>query len=111
MKSNWRFALTTFLASALLGGAFATTGHAQSSWEHFLCYNIDPHGPFEPLSVKLRDQFADYKGVVVTPVSLCNPVDKNGEGIKDRERHLVCYEIKADPIGAFPKTVDVVRDP
>lgn len=107
MKSSWRFALATLLASALLGGAFATTGHAQSSWEHFLCYRIDPHGAFKSLSVKLKDQFHKYEAVVVNPVSLCNPVSKNGEGIQDSDRHLVCYEIRADPIGKFPNTIDV----
>ena len=26
--------------------------------------------------------------------TLCNPVDKNGEGIRQREAHLVCYDLK-----------------
>ena len=28
------------------------------------------------------------------PKLICNPVDKNGEGILDPESHLVCYEIE-----------------
>ena len=25
------------------------------------------------------------------PVRLCNPVDKNGEGVLNKQAHLVCY--------------------
>jgi hypothetical protein len=28
------------------------------------------------------------------PFRLCNPVDKNGEGIQDPDTHLVCYTIE-----------------
>jgi len=62
--------------------------------EHFLCYSIDPHGDFKDREIKLEDQFGSSSAVVLMPVALCNPVDKNGEGILNRERHLVCYEIK-----------------
>ena len=108
MTSRMRFTAKTFLAAAVLGGGFASGAQAQDAWEHFLCYNIDPHGGFEERTVELKDQFAGYKAVVIRPVSLCNPVDKNGEGIRDPEYHLVCYEIKADPAGEAPRAVDVM---
>ena len=28
------------------------------------------------------------------PKHLCNPVDKNGEGVKDANLHFVCYQVK-----------------
>ena len=31
---------------------------------------------------------------VVKPKLLCNPVDKNGEGILNPDGHLVCYRVK-----------------
>ena len=32
---------------------------------------------------------------VKLPIRLCNPVDKNGEGIADPETHLLCYQAQA----------------
>ena len=49
---------------------------------------------FEPQEVTLSDQFGDSIGLVKKPKSLCAPVDKNGEGIRNAEVHLTCYEIK-----------------
>lgn len=71
--------------------------------EHYLCYRIDDFGGFRPVEVKLKDQFDGYVTAVVRPVSLCNPVDKNGEGIMDPKLHLVCYEIK--PVRSPRRTV------
>ena len=31
---------------------------------------------------------------MLKPVLLCNPVDKNGDGIPDASCHLVCYRIR-----------------
>ncbi|MDJ0826697.1 MAG: hypothetical protein QNJ16_14445 [Rhodobacter sp.] len=108
MIAKMRFPSSLLLATALLAGGLADPALAQSSGEHFACYDIDPAGRFEEMPVQLKDQFAAYEGVVIRPVSLCNPVDKNGEGLTDPEHHLVCYEIKADPIGSAPRAVDVV---
>ena len=107
-----KLALKTSLATIAIAliGTTGMTAPAQASWEHFSCYKIDPHGKFKPRDVRLEDQFARYAAHVVRPVMLCNPVDKNGEGIRDKERHLVCYEIKADPAGKAPKAVDVVTE-
>ncbi|SMX28029.1 hypothetical protein TRP8649_02141 [Pelagimonas phthalicica] len=97
---------TLFFAAALATGAFASSAHAFG--EHYLCYNIDPHGGFKEIPVELKDQFAGYKGLVIRPVSLCNPVDKNGEGIREPEVHLVCYEIKAEPVTKTKPAIDVM---
>ena len=105
--------VTPFIFSAaLVGAAHGAIAQAQEQqqddWEHYLCYNIDPHGSFKPREVKLKDQFGFYYGVVLNPISLCNPVDKNGEGIVNFQRHLVCYEVNTDPIGPFPPAIDVI---
>ncbi len=45
--------------------------------------------------VDLEDQFGAAPQVRVgEPELFCNPVDKNGEGTKDPEAHLTCYEIE-----------------
>lgn len=106
MRSLFKTTLKTIAVAVTLGAGAAATP-AMASWEHFTCYRIDPHGGFKPRDVKLEDQFAAYRGRVIRPIMLCNPVDKNGEGIKDKDRHLVCYEIKADPAGKAPRAVDV----
>ncbi len=107
MTSRIPFPRTPFFAAAIFAGALASQGHAQDTWEHFTCYNIDPHGGFKEVPVELKDQFASYRALVIRPVMLCNPVDKNGEGIKDPDRHLVCYQIRADPAGGVPPAYDV----
>ncbi len=109
MTSKLRFLSKTLIAAAFAAGAMTGSALAQAEvkGEHYLCYRIDPHGGFKEVPVELKDQFAAYQGVVIRPIQLCNPVDKNGEGILNPEVHLVCYEIKADPIGRFPRTVDV----
>lgn len=62
--------------------------------EHYKCYPIiELETPFEPVHVKLKDQFVATEAWVLRPVELCNPVDKNGEGIVNPDVHLVCYEI------------------
>jgi hypothetical protein len=44
----------------------------------------------------VEDQFAQPKLYdVQNPTRLCNPVDKNDEGIKDPNRHLMCYQVAA----------------
>jgi hypothetical protein len=44
----------------------------------------------------VRDQFTDPPKLfdVLKPQLLCAPADKNGEGIKDPARHLLCYRVK-----------------
>jgi len=62
--------------------------------DHFLCYNIKPKRKFSSLEVSLSDQFEKKEYRVKKSHRLCNPADKNGEGIQDPESHLVAYKIK-----------------
>jgi hypothetical protein len=63
---------------------------------HFRCYGIEA-GPVNR-TVTLRDQFGRQQVVVGEPEYLCNPASKNGSGIQNPTRHLVCYELEGvDP--------------
>jgi hypothetical protein len=72
-------------------------------FDHFLCYNVKSlDAPFVPFVVRLQDQFMpdglqDF--VVEKVVSLCNPADKNDEGITDPVNHYVCYSLNKGPKG------------
>ena len=65
--------------------------------DHFKCYAAKM---FEPNSLdvenlKLEDQFETrYQRIKTNMVLLCNPVDKNGEGLSHPDEHLVCYPIQ-----------------
>jgi hypothetical protein len=43
--------------------------------------------------VSLSDQFRSTTARILRPDQICNPVDKNGEGIEDPHAHLLCYKI------------------
>ena len=62
--------------------------------DHFLCYAVRAAWrSFEPIEVSLADRFQTSERRLGKPTLLCNPVDKNGEGILDPETHLTCYEV------------------
>jgi hypothetical protein len=68
--------------------------------DHYRCWEVsDPSGASLGIGVDLVDQFQGFATSVVDPYRLCNPVDKNGEGILDQESHLVCYTLQ--PEGDF----------
>ena len=75
--------------------------------DHYKCYKvkIDKDAPiqFVPLQVTLFDPNFGVEKLfdVKKPKMLCNPVDKNGEGIMDEETHLMCYDVK--PAKGEPK--------
>ncbi len=66
--------------------------------DHFKCYKVEvsegsefPEG----IQVDVVDQFNQPKLFnVKKPERLCNPVDKNGEGIINPDAHLMCYKVK-----------------
>jgi len=66
--------------------------------DHFNCYKVkvtEGTPEFVPLQVTLEDQFTAPRVFDVDkPTRLCNPVDKNGEGILNPELHLLCYKVK-----------------
>ncbi|MDZ4825800.1 MAG: hypothetical protein SGJ13_04955 [Actinomycetota bacterium] len=77
-----------------------TTTPPVAAVDHFKCYKVkDLKTPkfVQIPSVSLADQFETKNHKVVKPSALCNPVDKNGEGINDAARHLVCYTAPQAP--------------
>ncbi len=64
--------------------------------DHYKCYRVK--GARERLSgVNLVTQFGPISVSVKRPLHLCAPVEKNGEGIVDPVRHLMCYQVRAVP--------------
>jgi hypothetical protein len=68
--------------------------------DHYKCYKVKvtagtPKFP-KGVTASVTDQFTSPPKVfnVRKPKHLCNPVDKNGEGIKNASAHLVCYQVK-----------------
>jgi hypothetical protein len=65
---------------------------------HFKCYKVKQQGPkWIQQEVDVTDQFETKVTRLIKPSFLCDPVDKNGEGIPCEENHLVCYRIKDGP--------------
>jgi len=62
--------------------------------DHFQCYEVKP-GVFASTSVTVKDQFGTLVETLRFPHSLCNPTNKNGEGIVDPTDHLVGYQTKS----------------
>src|SRR5437016_2748911 len=61
--------------------------------DHYQCYRLSPITRFKQRRVKLTDQFGASRAVVVREQFLCAPVEKNGEPVKNKENHLVCYGV------------------
>lgn len=79
------------------------------SYEHYKCYTLSPKPRFRPRSVVVVDQFGRHALKVMKRLWLCNPTGKintqTGQAfpIKNRERHLVCYQVH--PSREKPPTV------
>jgi len=77
--------------------------------DHFKCYKVKIKpgtAKFEKRDVQVVDQFNQPALLEVDkPERLCNPVDKNGEGIANPDGHLLCYKVKRVKPG--PKFNDV----
>ncbi len=66
--------------------------------DHYLCYKLKRVGGFDRVEdVPILDQFEDRLYDIIRPTHLCNATDKNGEGVKDAARHLLCYRAKRAP--------------
>jgi diacylglycerol O-acyltransferase/trehalose O-mycolyltransferase len=63
--------------------------------DHFQCYKARKSQGvrFQRRPVTLTDEFGTRTASVVRPDSLCVPVDKNGEGIRNPGTDLVCYKV------------------
>lgn len=81
---------------------------AEAMNNHFKCYEVLDWGPWDPSKVQLEDQFGKSVARTMEPRLLCNPVDKNGEGIADKDYHLVCYSIRDDPQGPTERVKEVM---
>lgn len=92
---------STILAAALLalGARTVPAQPLPTNVDHYLCYKasaVKGSAEFVPVDKALRDQFAPTTNFTLKKVvTLCNPADKNGEGIVHPEDHLVGYRIKA----------------
>jgi hypothetical protein len=62
--------------------------------DHLQYYKAKGEAP--EVYVDLKDQFGMVTVLVEKPEFLCNPVDKNGEGIRNPAAHLVCYKIRGE---------------
>jgi len=79
--------------------------------DRFKCYEIKrmagSPAPYMGLQATVVDQFTTAKRFTISKAKLlCNPVDKNGAGIKNQVGHLVCYSLK--PTKKQPKHVQRV---
>ena len=81
------------------GTCTAGTVTPEACVDHFKCYTTSRVSPPKVgKSVTLTDEFETNKtDEVSTVATICNPVDKNGEGILHSQVHLVCYHIKDAP--------------
>jgi hypothetical protein len=84
---------------------------ASHNVDHYKCYKakVTPGTPTFPkgLQATVVDQFNQPKLYdLKKPTRLCNPVDKNGEGIKNEATHLMCYQAK--PATGQPKHAKVL---
>jgi hypothetical protein len=92
-------AIVTLLATASFAALTCSAAQAQSNPpglnpEHYACYRVSPARGFPLKRVILKDQFGQAAGAAVQEASLCAPVSKNGEPIKDERTHLLCYVVK-----------------
>jgi len=91
---------TTSIAALAAAVAFAFSAGAPAHAKdppgvnpaHYQCYRVKQIKRFKPVAVKLADQFGVAGAKVIQPVYLCAPTDKNGEGLKDKDTHLLCYQ-------------------
>ena len=78
------------------------TGALSGVGNHWKCYDGIPVNPPPFAFINLEDQFGPQTVIPLEAPGtlLCNPVDKDGEGIPMPQEHLACY-----PLG-FPEPVN-----
>lgn len=79
----------------------------------FQCYRVQQvrGRTFTSRTVSLQDQFEAKQTVVVKPQLLCNPVDRDGQGIVDPAGHLTCYRIRDAEGTSFQPRDVTIEDP
>jgi len=70
--------------------------------DHFECYRI-AGARFHAAGVSVQDQFGTIVEDIKRPRRFCNAVDKNGGGIIDATKHLLCYKVRS-PAGPPTKS-------
>jgi hypothetical protein len=66
----------------------------EDTLDHLKCYRTRRISAFVPNGVNLEDQFENVDMTLLRPYRLCNPVNKEGEGINDPTEHQMCYQIR-----------------
>jgi hypothetical protein len=107
MKSTITANFAATIATLGFNAAHAQPNPPGVNPEHYACYRVSPAKPFKAMKVELKDQFGGAAGVVVQEASLCAPVSKNGQPIKDERTHLLCYTLKMNKSGN--KAVEIVN--
>jgi endonuclease/exonuclease/phosphatase family metal-dependent hydrolase len=94
-------------AAKSVDGPVTAPDNALHDVDHYKCYKTKVTRGTSKFPKKVQasvdDQFTQQATIldVKKPQLLCNPVDKNGEGIKNGDGHLLCYQVK--PAKGEPK--------
>jgi hypothetical protein len=72
---------------------------AEINMDHFLCYRVKQSkhtDRFQRQQISVVDEFTKEPRSfeVKRPTRLCAPVDENGEGVKNPDKHLMCYSVR-----------------
>ncbi len=91
--------MSTLSRALLVAAGVSLASTTTPALDHFKCYKAkDLKNPqFERTSVTLTDQFKPSTAEVKNPFLLCNPADKNGEGVDSPTDLLSCYKINDAP--------------
>ncbi len=103
MPHTGRILFGSILALAGLAAAGVALAGQLATVNHFQCYRVDPGSTWKPVALALRTQFGTEKAAVNQLAVLCAPARKNGSLVVNRQAHLACYPIKAQPFK--PRTV------
>ena len=95
MKTTMKRKMTILAAAlpALLAGTGKEAKAQYQELDHYKCYDVLDDTVIGA-KVSLVDRFQDREQTVLRPRFLCNPVDKNGEGIINSTDQLVCFSIQ-----------------
>jgi len=75
--------------------------------DHYQCYKLKKDVIVFPPFANTLDQFAANNVEIKKAFLWCNPVDKNGGGIRNDIDHLLCYKIKAPNLNPKPHVQSV----
>ncbi|MEW6270077.1 MAG: hypothetical protein AB1689_12365 [Thermodesulfobacteriota bacterium] len=78
--------------------SFAADATAPTGVDEMACYRVRG-GSSADRVVELLDRFETRATRILRPYAVCNPATRDGQAVKDTDRHLTCYEIR-DASGA-----------